>query len=62
MKTDTIPLWQIEVSNAQKFASTEEQAYEYAHELQQQGRNVEVYENGVLKGRLRSHKQYSLKV
>jgi len=54
--------WQVEVSNAQKFASTEEKAYEYAHDLQQQGRNVEVYENGILKDKLKPQKQYSFNV
>jgi len=54
--------WQVEVSNAQQFASTKEQAYKYAHDLQQQGRNVEVYENGILKDKLKPQKQYSLDV
>ena len=54
--------WQVEVSNAQQFASTEEQAYKYAEELQSDGRNVEVYEDGILRSKLRSQKQYSLDV
>ena len=55
-------LWQVEVSNEQKFANTREQAYQYAQELQSQGRNVEVYENGVLRDKLKSAEQYSLDV
>jgi len=55
-------LWLVEVSDGQKILYNKESAYEYAHELQQQGRNVEVYENGVLKDRLRSRKQYSFNV
>jgi hypothetical protein len=54
--------WQVEVSNAQKFLSNKEKAYEYAHELQQQGRNVEVYENGILKDKLKPQEQYSFNV
>ena len=54
--------WQVEVSNAQKILSNKEKAYEYAHDLQQQGRNVEVYENGILKDKLKPQKQYSFNV
>jgi hypothetical protein len=62
MIADTMTLWQVEVSNEQKFANTREQAYQYAQELQSQGRNVEVYENGVLRDKLKSVEQYSLDV
>jgi|TARA_R110000744_G_scaffold224850_1_gene343343 hypothetical protein len=62
MIADTMTLWQVEVSNEQKFANTREQAYQYAQELQSQGRNVEVYENGVLRDKLKSAEQYSLDV
>lgn len=62
MIADMMTLWQVEVSNEQKFANTREQAYQYAQELQSQGRNVEVYENGVLRDKLKSAEQYSLDV
>ena len=62
MIADTMTLWQVEVSNEQKFANTREQAYQYAQELQSQGRNVEVYENGILRDKLKSAEQYSLDV
>ena len=55
-------LWQVEVSDGQKIAYDKESAYRYAEKLQLEGRNVEVYENGILQSKLRSRKQYSLDV
>jgi len=61
MSTKNLPtLWSVEVSDGQKLVQSEEQAYRYAQELQSEGRNVEVYEDGRLLVRLRSFKQYSL--
>jgi len=62
MIADPMTLWQVEVSNEQKFANSKEKAYQFAHELQAQGRNVEVYKNGVLDTKLKSLEQYSLDV
>jgi len=61
MSTKVLPtLWSVEVSDGQKLVHDKEQAYRYAQELQSEGRNVEVYEDGRLLVRLRSFKQYSL--
>jgi len=61
MSTKNLPtLWSVEVSDGQKLVQSKEQAYRYAEELQSDGRNVEVYEDGILRSKLRSQKQYSL--
>ena len=61
MSTKDLPtLWSVEVSDGQKLVQSKEQAYRYAEELQSDGRNVEVYEGGILRSKLRSLKQYSL--
>ena len=61
MSTTNLPtLWSVEVSDGQKLVQSKEQAYRYAEELQSDGRNVEVYEDGILRSKLRSLKQYSL--
>ena len=61
MSTKDLPtLWSVEVSDGQKLVQSKEQAYRYAEELQSDGRNVEVYEDGILRSKLRSQKQYSL--
>jgi hypothetical protein len=61
MSTTNLPtLWSVEVSDGQKLVQSKEQAYRYAEELQSDGRNVEVYEDGILRSKLRSQKQYSL--
>jgi hypothetical protein len=60
MSTDLPTLWLVEVSDCQKIIHDKEQAYSYAHQLQAEGRNVEIYENGKLLTRLKSQKQYSL--
>ena len=61
MSTKNLPtLWSVEVSDGQKLVQSKEQAYRYAEELQSDGRNVEVYEVGILRSKLRSQKQYSL--
>ena len=61
MSTKDLPtLWSVEVSDGQKLVQSEEQAYSYAHQLQSEGRNVEIYEDGRLISRLKSRKQYSL--
>ena len=61
MSTKVLPtLWSVEVSDGQKLVQSEEQAYRYAEELQADGRNVEVYEDGILRSKLKSLKQYSL--
>ena len=62
MSTDLPTLWLVEVSDCQKIHYDKEQAYSYAHQLQAEGRNVEIYENGKLLTRLKSQKQYSLDV
>ena len=59
MSTDLPTLWLVEVSDCQKIIHDKEQAYSYAHQLQAEGRNVEIYENGKLLTRLKSQKQYS---
>lgn len=61
MSTKDLPtLWSVEVSDGQKLVQSKEQAYRYAEELQSDGRNVEVYEDGILRSKLKSLKQYSL--
>ena len=61
MSTTNLPtLWSVEVSDCQKIIHDKAQAYRYAEELQSDGRNVEVYEDGILRSKLRSQKQYSL--
>jgi hypothetical protein len=61
MSTKNLPtLWSVEVSDGQKLVQSKEQAYRYAEELQSDGRNVEVYEDGILRSKLKSLKQYSL--
>ena len=61
MSTTNLPtLWSVEVSDGQKLVQSKEQAYRYAEELQSDGRNVEVYEDGILRSKLRSQKKYSL--
>ena len=61
MSTTNLPtLWSVEVSDGQKLVQSKEQAYRYAEELQSDGRNVEVYEDGILRSKLKSLKQYSL--
>ena len=61
MSTTNLPtLWSVEFSDGQKLVQSEEQAYRYAEELQSDGRNVEVYEDGILRSKLKSLKQYSL--
>jgi hypothetical protein len=61
MSTKDLPtLWSVEVSDGQKLVQSEDQAYRYAEELQSDGRNVEVYEDGILRSKLKSLKQYSL--
>ena len=63
MSTTNLPtLWSVEVSDGQKLVQSKEQAYRYAEELQSDGRNVEVYEDGILRSKLKSLKQYSLDV
>ena len=57
-----LPTWQVEVSDGLKYVGNKESAYRYAEKLQLEGRNVEVYENGILQSKLRSRKQYSLDV
>ena len=54
--------WQAEVSDDLKVLPNKDSAYRYAEKLQLEGRNVEVYENGILQSKLRSRKQYSLDV
>ena len=61
MSTKDLPtLWSVEVSDGQKLVQSEEQAYSYAHQLQAEGRNVEIYEDGRLLVKLKSQQQYSL--
>ena len=62
MSTDLPILWLVEVSDCQKIHYDKEQAYRDAEKLQSDGRNVEIYENGILQSKLRSRKQYSLDV
>ena len=60
MSTDLPTLWLVEVSDCQKIIHDKAQAYNYAHQLQSEGRNVEIYEDGRLLVRLKSQQQYSL--
>ena len=60
MSTDLPTLWLVEVSDCQKIIREQEQAYSYAHQLQAEGRNVEIYEDGKLLVKLKSQQQYSL--
>ena len=48
MSTDLPTLWLVEVSDCQKIIHDKAQAYNYAHQLQAEGRNVEIYEDGRL--------------
>ena len=52
--------WQVEVSDGLKYVGNKESAYRTAEKLQAEGRNVEIYEDGILVSRLKSQKQYSL--
>ena len=52
--------WQVEVSDGLKYIGNKESAYRHAEKLQAEGRNVEIYEDGILVSRLKSQKQYSL--
>ena len=52
--------WQVEVSDGLKYIGNKESAYRHAEKLQAEGRNVEIYEDGILISRLKSQKQYSL--
>ena len=54
--------WQVEVSDDLKVLPNKDSADRDAEKLQWEGRNVEVYENGILQSKLRSRKQYSLDV
>ena len=60
MSTDFPTLWLVEVSDCQKIIRDKAQAYSYAHQLQAEGRNVEIFEDGRLLIRLKSQQQYSL--
>jgi len=60
MSTDLPTLWLVEVSDCQKIIRDKEQAYSYAHQLQAEGRNVEIFEDGKLLVKLKSQQQYSL--
>ena len=60
MSTDFPTLWLVEVSDCQKVIHDKAQAYNYAHQLQAEGRNVEIFEDGRLLVRLKSQQQYSL--
>ena len=60
MSTDLPTLWLVEVSDCQKIIHDNEQAYSYAHQLQAEGRNVEIFEDGRLLVKLKSQQQYSL--
>ena len=60
MSTELPTLWLVEVSDCQKIIRDKEQAYRYAHQLQAEGRNVEIYEDGRLLVKLKSQQQYSL--
>ena len=60
MSTELPTLWLVEVSDCQKIIHDKAQAYNYAHQLQAEGRNVEIYEDGRLLVKLKSQKQYSL--
>jgi hypothetical protein len=61
MSSGTLPiLWQVEVSDNQKTTYDKDSAYRYAEELQADGRNVEIFKDGILISRLRAQKQYSL--
>ena len=55
-----LPTWQVEVSDGLKYIGNKESAYRHAEKLQAEGRNVEIYEDGILVSRLKSQKQYSL--
>ncbi len=57
-----LPTWQVEVSDGLKYIGNKESAYRTAEKLQAEGRNVEIYEDGILISRLKSQKQYSLDV
>ena len=57
-----LPTWQVEVSDGLKYIGNKESAYRHAEKLQAEGRNVEIYEDGILVSRLKSQKQYSLDV
>ena len=60
MSIDFPTLWLVEVSDCQKVIHDKAQAYNYAHQLQAEGRNVEIFEDGRLLVRLKSQQQYSL--
>ena len=60
MSTELPTLWLVEVSDCQKVIYDKAQAYSYAHQLQAEGRNVEIFEDGRLLVRLKSQQQYSL--
>mgnify|MGYP001406186067 FL=1 len=60
MSTELPTLWLVEVSDCQKIIRDKEQAYSYAHQLQAEGRNVEIFEDGKLLVKLKSQQQYSL--
>ena len=60
MSIDFPTLWLVEVSDCQKVIHDKAQAYNYAHQLQAEGRNVEIFEDGRLLVKLKSQQQYSL--
>ena len=60
MSTDLPTLWLVEVRDCQKINHDKAQAYSYSHQLQSEGRNVEIFEDGRLLVKLKSQQQYSL--